>query len=97
MVVRLPQFYQPGETNMTTLVKSLYLSLQDYGPDKGKMTGKIEFINQYGEITVRIGQERSGQILAILADSLVDTAKQTASLMTSEVLAQAEGHTLIEA
>lgn len=82
---------------MTTLIKSLYVTVQDYGPDKGKLTGKIEFINQYGEISVRLGQERAAQIVAILADSLVDTAKQTAALMTSEVLAQAEGQTLIEA
>lgn len=81
---------------MSTLIKTLYLTMQDYGPDKGKLTGKIEFVNQYGEISVRIGQERAGQIVAALADSLVDTAKQTASLMTSEVLAQAEGKTLIE-
>lgn len=81
---------------MTTLVKSIYLSIQDYGPDKGKLQGTIEFINQYGELKVRVGNERAAQIIAILADSLVDTAKQTASLMTSEVLAQSEGHTLIE-
>lgn len=81
---------------MTTLVKSLYVTMQDYGPDKGKLTGKIEFINQHGEISVRLGQERAAQIVAILADSLVDTAKQTAALMTSEVLSQASGSTLIE-
>jgi hypothetical protein len=80
---------------MTTLVKSIYLSVQDYGPDKGKLQGTIEFINQHGELKVRVGNERAAQIVAILADSLVDTAKQTAALMTSEVLAQAEGHTLI--
>jgi hypothetical protein len=81
---------------MTTLVKSIYLRVQDYGPDKGKLQGDIEFINQHGEIKVRVGNERAAQIVAILADSLVDTARQTASLMTSEVLAQAEGVTLIE-
>lgn len=82
---------------MTTLVKSIYLNLQDYGPDKGKLQGSIEFVNQHGEIKVRVGSERAAQIVAILAESLVDTARQTASLMTSEVLAQAEGQTLIEA
>lgn len=82
---------------MTTLIKSIYLSVQEYGPDKGKLTGKIEFINQHGEITARINQEQAGKIIAVLADSLVQTAKQTASLMTSEVLAQASGATLIEA
>lgn len=81
---------------MTTLIKSIYLSVQEYGPDKGKLTGKIEFINQYGEITARINQEQAGKIIAVLADSLVHTAKQTAALMTSEVLAQASGAELIE-
>lgn len=82
---------------MTTVVKAVYLRLEEYGPDKGKLKGNIEFINQHGELHVRIGNERAAQIVAILADSLVDTAKQTASLMTSEVLAQAAGQTLIEA
>lgn len=82
---------------MTTLVKNIYLSMEDYGPDKGKLKGSITFLNQHGEIAVRVGNEKAAQIVAILADQLVDTAKQTAALMTSEVLAQAEGKTLIEA
>jgi S-adenosylmethionine hydrolase len=82
---------------MTTLIKSVYLRIEEYGPDKGKLLGKIEFINQHGEITARINQEQAGKIIAVLADSLVQTAQQTAALMTSEVIAQASGATLIEA
>lgn len=81
---------------MTTLVKTLYLNMVDYGPDKGKLAGKIEFINQHGEITVRINNEQAEKIVAVLAENLVATAKQTATLMTAEVLAQAAGVELIE-
>lgn len=81
---------------MTTLVKTLYLTMVDYGPDKGKLAGKIEFINQHGEMTVRINNEQAEKIVAVLAENLVATAKQTAKLMTAEVLAQAAGVELIE-
>jgi hypothetical protein len=74
---------------MTTLIKSVYLTVNDYGPDKGKLQGSIEFINKHGEIKVRIGNEQAAAIIAILADQLVQTAQETAALMTSQVLEQA--------
>tara|TARA_R110000868_G_scaffold211349_5_gene461429 strand:- start:308 stop:562 length:255 start_codon:yes stop_codon:yes gene_type:complete len=74
---------------MTTLVKSIYLNVVDYGPDKGKLQGSIEFISKHGEIKVRIGNEKAAQIVAILADQLVQTAQETAALMTSQILEQA--------
>lgn len=73
---------------MTTLIKSIFLSVVDYGADKGKLNGSIEFINQYGEIKVRVGNEQACKIVAILSEQLVETAKETAALMTSEVLSQ---------
>lgn len=82
---------------MTTLVKSLYLSAENYGPDKGRLRGKIEFMNQHGEMHVAVNNEQAEKIIAILADNLVATAQQTAALMTAEVLSQAAGNTeLIE-
>lgn len=74
---------------MTTLIKSIYLNVVDYGPDKGKLQGSIEFINKHGGIKVRIGNDQAAAIVAILADQLVQTAHETASLMTSQVLEQA--------
>jgi hypothetical protein len=74
---------------MTTLIKSIYLSMKEYGPDKGKLDGTIEFLNAHGEMKVRINNEQAEKIVAILADNLVKTAQETASLMTAQVLQQA--------
>lgn len=74
---------------MTTLIKSIYLSMVDYGPDKGKLDGNITFLNNHGEMKVRINNEQAEKIVAILADNLVKTAQETANLMTAQVLQQA--------
>lgn len=74
---------------MTTLIKSICLYMNEYGPDKGKLEGSIAFLNQHGEIKVRIGGQQAEKIVSVLADSLVQTAQETASLMTAQVLQQA--------
>lgn len=83
---------------MTTLIKSISLRMKEYGDDKGTLLGEIEFLNQHGEIKVRLNNDQSEKIVAILAEELVATAKQTAMLMTTEVLTHAAGGaTLLEA
>lgn len=74
---------------MPTLIKQIYLSMVDYGPDKGKLDGAITFLNNHGEMKVRINNEQAEKVVAILADNLVKTAQETASLMTAQVLQQA--------
>ena len=81
---------------MTTLVKNLYLRVEEYGPDKGKLSGTIEFLGQFGEVKVRVNNEQAGRMLAIVAEEVIAAAKQTANMLTAEVVAQANGMTLIE-
>lgn len=81
---------------MTTIVKSLYLRAEEYGADKGKLSGTIEFVGQYGEVKVRVNNDQGARILAIVAEEVVAAAKQTAAMLTSEVIAQADGRLLIE-
>ena len=83
---------------MTTLIKSIYLRVEEYGDRKGQLKGEIEFLNQHGEMKIVLTGLQAEKIIAILAEELVATAKQTASLMTAEVLAQVSGGAaLIEA
>lgn len=77
---------------MNTMIKSIYLSAQEYGPARGKLTGSIEFVNEHGKLEVTIGNEQAGKIIAILADQLVKTASETATLMTQQVLEQARAN-----
>jgi len=74
---------------MTTLIKSINLYMETYGPDKGKLSGSIEFVNQHGEMKVRINNAQAEKIVAVLAENLVQTAQETATLMTAQVLQQA--------
>lgn len=81
---------------MATLIKQIYLSLDEYGPNRGQLTGSVTFRNERGEVKVNIGAEKIERIVAALADELVSTAKETASLMVSQVLEQASGGMAIE-
>lgn len=80
----------------TSLVKNLYLRMEEYGPDKGQLTGTIEFLGKYGEVKVRVNNEQAGRMLTIVAEEIIAAAKQTASMLTAEVIANADGSQLIE-
>lgn len=80
---------------MTTMLKSIYLS-QGYGQQKGILTGSAEFCNEFGEVKVTIKPEHAAKIVAILAEALVATTRETAALMTSQVIEQT-GAALLEA
>lgn len=74
---------------MTTLLKSLYLSTNDYGKDKGMLVGSAEFRNEFGEIKIQIRPEHAARIIEIVAEALVATTRETAAIMTSQVIEQA--------
>lgn len=74
---------------MATLIKQIYLSTEEYGPSKGRLSGTIKFANSRGEIQVKIDPAKVERIVAVLAEELVDTARETARLMVSDVLDQA--------
>ena len=79
---------------MTTLLKSIYLSVQDYGKEKGQLTGTAEFQNEFGEMKISIRQEHAARIVEVLAEALVATTRETAQLMTSQVIEQFSGKLL---
>lgn len=74
---------------MATLIKQIHLDQADWGPNAGKLAGTITFKNQRGEVKVNIDPGRIERIVAVLAEELVETARETASLMVSQVLEQA--------
>ena len=74
---------------MATLIKQIYLNTEDYGPHKGRLNGTIKFANSRGEIQVNIDPQKIERIVAVLAEELVDTARETARLMVADVLDQA--------
>lgn len=75
---------------MATLIKSIYLSRDDYGTDKGKLKGTVTFSSQSGEVTVKIPADKSAKLVMLLADELVECAKTTAALMVTDVITDAD-------
>ena len=51
----------------TMIVKDLRLSLQEYGADKGKLSGAVKFSGPIGEVSIRIDPEKAAKVLVILA------------------------------
>lgn len=70
------------------LIKTIFLSADDYGPTKGRLTGHITFAGQYGEVKLALQQRHVEKITGLLADAIVDAAKDTATLMTKDVIEQ---------
>ncbi len=73
---------------MSIIIKQIMLSLDDWGVNKGKLTGSISLVNEYGEIKLTIGADKTAEIVVILADALVATARDTAALMTANIIEQ---------
>lgn len=68
------------------ILKSLYMSLDEYGPSKGRYTGKATFASPLGDVSINLSPTVSTQILRAVADQIVNSAQEVAAIMTSEVL-----------
>lgn len=73
---------------MSTMLKSIYLST-GYGAKATILEGQAEFKNEFGEVKIQIRPEHAARIVEILAEALVETTRETAKLMTSQIIEQA--------
>lgn len=64
----------------------IYLSLDDFGPNKGNYSGHMEFVGQFGRIQLKIGPDISQRVIALVAEQLVEAAKETSKLMVGDIL-----------
>lgn len=70
-------------------LKSLIISLEEWGANKGKYTGTISFVSTHGQVQINVNEAVSRQILSAVADQLVSEAQSTATLLKSEILESA--------
>lgn len=70
-----------------TILKQLLIQRADWGADRGKLSGKIEFANEFGETRLNLNEELSQRIVDLCADELVKSARVIADNMSREVLA----------
>lgn len=52
----------------------------------GTLSGKVEIKGKIGSIEVRVGDAKSREIVNILADQLLDIAKEAADIMRDDVI-----------
>lgn len=50
------------------------------------INGEIEFVGEVGKISLNLSDEQCKKILAVMGDALIETAKDTANLLTANVI-----------
>ena len=74
------------------IVKNLELRLTEYGDDKGKLKGKVEFVGVLGGVTLAIDADKAAKIITILAEEMVATAQDVAGMMVGQIIDQAKAN-----
>ncbi len=69
-------------------LKKLRIEREEWGQHKDQLRGKIEFSGELGEITLVLNDDQLNRIFQVCADSLVSTAQEAGSLMTSALIEQ---------
>lgn len=72
-------------------LKSIYLSRQNWGPDTGKVQGKIEYDNQQATINLVLSEETAAKIVNLVAEDTLRQAQELAGIMISDVQVQLLG------
>lgn len=67
------------------ILKELHLH-RGYIRDKDPLQGTMKVRGGSGEITLTINDEQAAKIVAVVADALVETARQSAQLMVSDII-----------
>jgi hypothetical protein len=67
-------------------LNTLHLTRESWGSDKGKLKGRLSVTTESGEIHLTLTQEKAERILTIVAEQLVDQAKEIAHNLTREIL-----------
>lgn len=57
-----------------------------YGENKGQYYGTISFDNEHGKVDIHLTEEHCQRMFEVVADGIIDTAKEAASNLTCSVL-----------
>lgn len=68
------------------ILKNLRIILMDYGPTKGQYVGTAEFTCDLGTVNLNLTSQHCEQIFKVCADSILATAKEAASNLTTAVI-----------
>ena len=74
-------------------LKSIHIYWSDY-PTPAGYKGTLSFFGQHGETTLNLKPELSDRILAVVGDTLVATAAETARLLSAACIEAKSGAAL---
>lgn len=68
------------------ILDELKIERERWGDNKGKFAGSIRFSNSRSSITMALTHDVSERLLKVVGDSLVDSAKELATELTSDCI-----------
>jgi hypothetical protein len=66
-------------------LKRLQITRTEWGLDKDKLFGEIEFENQYSKVSVKLSEDQAYRMLEIVADNMVEQAHEVGKLLTQDL------------
>ncbi|MCH9645317.1 MAG: hypothetical protein K0U08_01525 [Proteobacteria bacterium] len=66
--------------------KNLEIERAGWGDKKGCLKGRIRFGNDKGNIVLNLNQSHIDRIFEVVADTMIDTAKEAAQELTANII-----------
>ena len=67
-------------------LESIHIYRDKYSPRIGELRGTITVESNAAKISVNLSEERAAQMVALVADQLVEQAHETASIITADLI-----------
>jgi hypothetical protein len=69
-------------------LKSLYISLDEWGANKGRLTGAVKFASGAGEVSLNLNHDDCLPILKIVSKAMVSAARDVSLVLAEDILEQ---------
>lgn len=69
-----------------SITKKNHYSWSGSEKDPMQYEGEIEFVNEHGSIKLNLNHETSLKLLGVVAESLVESSKELATMLTTAVI-----------
>lgn len=80
----------------TMMLSRLEIRREEYGRNKGRLTGRVFFQNELdAAVQIPLDEEMSRRVLAVCAEEVTKAGNQVATLLTEQVMDQIASTNLI--
>lgn len=67
-------------------LEKLAIRYWDFGANEGRYTGAAEFVGSPGKIELNLSPQQCQRIFEVLGDALIETARESAQLLTVAII-----------